>query len=89
VPILRPARYDACDHIMSLNNVYGAVFYDVGDAYTNGHSLGPVAHGVGAGLRFDVTWFGFVERTTLRFDVAKAINVDGPVQFWFAANMPF
>jgi hypothetical protein len=89
VPLLRHVHYDACDHIMALNNVYGAVFYDVGDAYTNGHSLGPVAHGVGAGLRFDVTWFGFVERTTLRFDVAKAVNVDGPVQFWFAANMPF
>ena len=41
------------------------------------------------GLRFDVTWFGFVERTTLRFDVAKAINVDTPVEFWFGANMPF
>ncbi len=34
-------------------------------------------------------WFGFVERTALRFDVAKAVNVEGPAQFWFAANMPF
>jgi hypothetical protein len=88
-PLMRHVRYDACDHIMSLNNVYGAAFYDVGDAYVAGHSQGPVAHGVGGGLRFDVTWFGFVERTTLRFDVAKAVNVDGPVQFLFGANMPF
>jgi hypothetical protein len=89
VPILRHTHYDAVDHILELNNIYAAAFYDVGDAYTNGHSAGPVAHGVGAGLRFDVTWFGFVERTTLRCDVARAVNVDGPVQFWFGANMPF
>jgi Peptidase family M1 domain len=89
VPILRHTHYDACDHILSLNNVYGAVFADAGDAYTNGHSAGPVAYDAGLGLRFDVTWFGFVERTTLRFDVAKAINVDTPVEFWFGANMPF
>jgi hypothetical protein len=89
LPLLRHTRYDVCDHIMRLNNVYGAVFYDVGDAYTNGRADGPVAHGIGAGLRFDVTWFGFVERTTLRFDVAKSVNVSGPVEFLFGANMPF
>jgi hypothetical protein len=89
VPLWKHTHIDACDHIMALNNVYGAAFYDVGDAYTNGHSVGPVAHAVGGGLRFDVTWFGFVERTTLRFDVAKAIDAGVPVQFWFGANMPF
>jgi len=89
VPILRHQHLDAVDHVVGLNNVYGAVFYDVGNAYTNGHEVAPVAHGVGAGLRFDVTWFGFVERTTLRFDVAKAINSNTPVQFLFGANMPF
>ena len=34
---------DAFDHVMGLRNVYGAAFYDVGDAYMNGHSVGPVA----------------------------------------------
>jgi hypothetical protein len=90
MPIARHTHCDAVDHVVALNNVYGALFYDVGDAYTLGDkSVGPVAHGVGAGLRFDVTWFGFVERTTLRVDVARAINVDAPVQIWFGANMPF
>jgi hypothetical protein len=89
VPILRHLHYDAVDHVVALNNVYGALFYDVGNAYTHGHAVGPVAHGAGAGLRFDVTWFGFVERTTLRFDVARALNSDTPVQFLVGANMPF
>ncbi len=89
VPIMRHLHYDAVDHVVALNNVYGAVFYDVGNAYTNGRSVGPVAEGAGIGLRFDVTWFGFVERTTLRIDVARAINSDTPVQFVVGANMPF
>ncbi len=90
VPILRHTHYcEPVDHIMVLNNVYGAVFSDVGDVYAHGHSAGPVAYDLGAGLRLDVTWFGFVERTTLRLDVARAVNVDAPVQVWFGANMPF
>jgi hypothetical protein len=90
LPILRHTHCDAVDHIVALNNIYGAVFYDVGNAYTRGHAApGPVPQDVGAGLRFDVTWFGFVERTTLRFDVARTVNIDAPVQFWFGANMPF
>ena len=89
MPLWRHTPINACDHVCGLNNVYGAVFYDAGNAYVNGHSDGPVAQGVGGGLRFDVTWFGFVERTTLRIDVARAINIDGPVQLWFAANMAY
>jgi hypothetical protein len=48
-----------------------------------------VAHGVGAGLRLDLAWFSFVERTILRLDVAKAVNADTPVQVWFGVQHPF
>jgi hypothetical protein len=88
-PILRHTNCDAVDHVVALNNVYGAAFYDVGNAYVRSHAVGPTAHAVGAGLRFDVTWFGFVERTTLRIDVAGTLNDSAPVQIWFGANMPF
>jgi hypothetical protein len=54
-----------------------------------GDSTDGVAHGVGVGLRLDVAVFGFVERTTLRFDVAKALNVDTGPQFWFGVQHPF
>jgi hypothetical protein len=89
VPLAKGLTVDTADHIVGLRNVYGAFFYDVGDAYTNGHSVGPVAHALGAGLRFDVSWFSFVERTVLRFDVAKTVNVDTPVQFLFGVQHPF
>jgi hypothetical protein len=89
VPLAKGLSLDAVDHVVGLRNVYGAVFYDVGDAYLRNRSVGPVAHAVGAGLRLDVAWFGFVERTTLRLDVAKAVNGETPVQVWFGVNHPF
>ena len=89
MPLARGLNLDCCDHIVGLRNVYGAAFYDVGDAYISNRSVGPVAHAVGGGLRLDVAWFGFVERTMLRFDVAKAVTADTPVQFWFGVQHPF
>ncbi len=89
VPLVKGLTWDACDHVVGLRNIYGAAFYDVGDAYLNGHEVGSVAHAVGGGLRLDVTWFGFVERTMLRFDVAQTINASSPTQFLFGVGMPF
>ena len=53
------------------------------------HSVGPVAHGVGVGLGLDVAWFSFVERTLLRFDIAKAVNLDTGIQMWFGVQQAF
>jgi hypothetical protein len=89
VPLARDLRWDACDHVFGVRNLYSALFYDVGDAYVNGHSEGPVAHAVGLGLRADTAWFGFLERTTLRFDLAKTVNANSPLQFWFGVQHPF
>jgi hypothetical protein len=89
VPLARGLSYDCFDHIMGLRNVYGAVFYDVGHAYANGQPTGPIAHAVGAGLRLDVAWFSFVERTTLRFDMAKTVNAETGMQFWIGVGHPF
>jgi hypothetical protein len=89
LPVARNLHLDLCDHIFGLRNVDVALFYDVGDVYTNGHSVGPVAHGVGTSFRFDVAWFSFVERTLLRMDVAKAVNVPSGVQLWFGVGVPF
>ena len=89
VPIVKGLRVDALDHIAGLRNIYGVAFYDVGNAYINGRELGPTAHAIGGGLRFDVAWFGLIERTMLRVDVAQTINDDTPVQLWFGIQHPF
>jgi hypothetical protein len=89
VPLATHLNVDFCDHVVGLRGVYGVGFYDVGNMYVNNRSEGPVAHAVGAGLRLDVTWFSFVERTMLRFDVAKAVDSHAPTQFWFGIMHPF
>jgi hypothetical protein len=89
VPLVTDVQWDCCDHVMGLRNAYTALFYDAGDMFVGGHSLGPVAHALGAGLRLDVAWFSLIERTVLRFDVAKTVNASTPVEFWFGVQHPF
>ena len=87
--MLQDLNWDVCDHVAGVRNVYLAAFYDVGDAYLIGKSLDGVAHAFGGGLRVDVAWFGFIERTMLRLDVAKTINDDTPVQVLVGVQHPF
>jgi hypothetical protein len=89
IPIVRHVNWDCCDHVAGIRNVYVAPFYDVGDAYVLGHEVGPVAHALGVGLRLDVAWLSVIERTTLRFDVAKTVNSSAPWQFWFGIQHAF
>lgn len=89
VPIVQRVKWDVLDHVVGLRSAYAAAFYDVGNAYVRNRAAGPVAHGVGVGLRMDVAWFSFVERTTLRLDVARAINANTGVQVWVGVNHPF
>jgi hypothetical protein len=89
VPLWQDIEYGVCDNIAVAKNLYAALFCDVGNAYLEGHSLGPTAYALGVGLRLDVSWFGLIERTTLRFDVAKTVNDNSPWQFWFGIQHPF
>jgi hypothetical protein len=89
VPVARGLTWDCIDHVVGLRNVYLAGFYDVGNAYVNGHPVGDIAQAFGGGLRVDVAWFSFIERTILRVDVAKTINDAAPVQVWLGIQHPF
>jgi hypothetical protein len=89
VPLATGLTWDCCDHAAGLRGIYFVPFYDVGNTYVDGQALGTVAHAVGAGIRLDVSWFSFVERTMLRVDVAKTINDNTPIQVWFGVMHPF
>jgi hypothetical protein len=89
LPIAEYMTHDFVDHIFGVRNIYVAPFYDVGNAYILGEPLGPTAHALGLGLRVDIALLGLIERTMLRLDVAKTINVDSPVQFWLGIQHPF
>src|SRR5262249_38911094 len=89
IPLVQDVVWDCCDHFVGLRNIYVAPFYDVGNMYLNGHSTGPIAHAVGAGLRLDIAWLGLIERTMFRFDVAQTVNASSATQFWFGIQHPF
>ncbi|TMQ34567.1 MAG: hypothetical protein E6K70_06950 [Planctomycetota bacterium] len=89
LPVVRHVDWDCSDHLIGVRNIWAIPFYDVGNAYVNGHALGSAAHALGFGLGIDLAWLGLIERTTLRFDVAKTVNVNSPVQFWFGITHPF
>jgi hypothetical protein len=89
VPVLRNLNWAFFDRALSLRGIYAAAFCDVGDVQLRGQSIGGVSEAVGAGLRLDVSWFTFVERTILRVDAAKTVNSQAPMQIWTGIEHPF
>jgi hypothetical protein len=89
IPVIRDADFDVADRLVRLRSVALAPFYDVGDIYIDGKSLGPVSHAIGIGLRFQLDFFSFLERATIRFDIAKTIGQNTAPQFWFGIQQPF
>ncbi|MGF1579288.1 MAG: M1 family aminopeptidase [Gemmataceae bacterium] len=89
IPVVTGLQADYFDHVAGLRGIYFVPFYDVGNAYLNGREVGSTAHAVGGSFRFDVAWFGLIERTMLRLDVAKTLNESSPFQFWVGIQHPF
>ncbi len=89
VPVVQNLRWAVCDRAIGLENIYAAAFCDAGNVYLSGQSVGGFAKCVGVGLRLDVSWFTFVERTIVRFDMAKTLNSATPQQYWFGIEHPF
>ena len=75
--------------VVGLRNLYLAPFCDVGNIYVGGHSVGGVAYAAGVGLRAELAWFSFIERSTFRLDFAKTVNAASPVQMWIGIQHPF
>ncbi len=89
-PLIRDLRRDFVGRAFNANNLYGALFYDVGQSYLGGDFL-PVVHGVGVGLRLDATFFSFIERASFRIDIAQPVGVgtDRGPQVWLGINHIF
>jgi hypothetical protein len=87
-PIWRALDRDALDHVVAFRNLFGTVFYDVGQSFLGGQPS-PVVNGVGVGFRVDTSLFSFLERANLRVDLAQPIGLNrGPVM-WFGINQVF
>jgi hypothetical protein len=76
--------------VVGFRNLIGALFYDVGQSYIR-NTWSPVVHGVGVGFRIDVALFAFLERASMRVDLAQPVGIGtklGPV-LWFGLNQVF
>jgi hypothetical protein len=89
VPVIPHLHWSLCDRALCIENVNAAFFTDVGNIYLLGQSVGGFAQAVGAGLRLDVSWFTFVERTIFRLDFARTVNSAAPMQIWAGIEHPF
>jgi hypothetical protein len=89
IPLKRDVTWDCLDHTIGARSIWLATFSDIGSVYANGKSIDGVAYALGAGLRVEVAVFSFIERATLRFDVAKTINAATPFQWWFGIQHAF
>jgi hypothetical protein len=78
-----------CDNAARLEGLHAVIFYEVGEIYRDQHSVGGVAHSLGVGLRFDIAWFSFIERTTFRLDFAKTLNTRDAGQIWVGLGHAF
>ena len=88
LPVISDSSVDFCDHLVGFRNLYFAAFTDVGNAYVREHPS-PRWPWASAAARAEFAWISFLERTTFRLDVAKAVNTNRPVQVWFALMHPF
>ena len=89
-PVWNNINRDAVDHVLGFRNLIGTLFYDVGQSYLRDR-FSPVVHGVGVGFRIDVALFSFLERASLRMDLAQPVGIGtkrGPV-LWFGLNQVF
>lgn len=89
IPIKKDVVWDVLDHTFGARGLWLATFTDIGSVYADGKSIDGVAYALGAGLRLEVAVFSFIERATLRFDVAKTLNAATPFQFWFGFQHAF
>jgi hypothetical protein len=91
-PIWKDIDCDVCDHVLRMRHVYGVAYYDGGQMFRSGRTMGGhfgVVHSMGAGLRWDMAIFSFIERFTLRLDVAKMMETSEPMQMWFGLSHAF
>ncbi|MEZ6139987.1 MAG: M1 family aminopeptidase [Zavarzinella sp.] len=90
LPVVPRLNWNIVDNVVRVESIYVAPFYDIGDIYVDGHSMGPVAHAAGLSFQFNVEFFSFLERGTLKLDVARAFqSIDNATQFWVTILVPY
>jgi len=72
-PLATRIEKPIADNLLTWKSLYGSVFYDVGDMWSNGGAFG-VDHTIGTGLYFDLGALSFAERFGVRLELGHSIN---------------
>ena len=89
-PLVNDLKISVADHMLGLEQISAAVFFDGGQAWYDNFDDGKFRKDAGAGLRFHLNIGSFLEQVMIRLDVAKAI--DDPKEgahTWFGINHAF
>jgi hypothetical protein len=72
-PLATRLEKPIADNLLTWKSLYGSVFYDVGDMWSDGAEFG-VDHTIGVGLYFDLGALSFAERIGARLELGHSIN---------------
>lgn len=87
-PIAGDIDYEVLDNTAALNDIDGALFYDVGRSYLFNEPQGDIDQAIGAGLYFQLPILSFVERLTVRVEYGYSV-VNDTGAFWFGLYRAF
>jgi len=79
-PLATRLEKPIADNLLTWKSLYGSIFYDVGDMWSDGAAYG-VDHTIGAGLYFDIGALSFAERIGMRLELGHSI-VQGTNVLW-------
>ncbi len=90
-PLLDNLDLRLFDNFIGFESVGGVIFGDVGQSWYQNWDDVKLRKDAGLGLRFTVNLGSFLEKVTLRFDAARAINdsEEDDTHFWFGVNQAF
>lgn len=71
-----------------VSRIWGLVFFDAGNAFSEPFDLANFAFGTGGELLVEL-YTGYYINVTLRFGIAQGIGQDGETQFYFHLGSPF
>ena len=89
-PLLESLHLASYDHVLALDKISGAVFFDAGRAWYGNFNAVPFRKDLGAGVRFHLSVGSFLENMIVRLDVAHAIGTPKQdTRTWFGLGQDF
>ncbi|MEW5894632.1 MAG: M1 family aminopeptidase [Candidatus Omnitrophota bacterium] len=90
-PLVGDLKYPILGRMFTLTRIDGSVFAETGRTWFSSYQTSDWKKDVGAGLRFHLNIAGFLEKTIVRLESAKAVDDprENDLHFWLSINTLF